>query len=185
MASSADIETALVNAVTGVLYPNSMPVFAQAVSIARGWPTQADLRAATTASTNLIGVYALSETAKDITTSLRQWQELSPGIGALEVGRIEQVFRIDIWAASPNSRDGLLNIIQPALKFQKRYDLEGGSVATLMKMITLGPDDKTARANEWVQSLDITMQYPVIFTQAQSIVSSPPCVDVTIIPLNE
>lgn len=185
MASVADIETALVNAVTAVFNPAAGQTFAQNVSIARGWPTQADLRAATSAPTNLIGIYALGETAKDITTSLRQWQELSPGTGALEVGRIEQVFRLDIWAASPASRDELLNIISPALKFQRRYALGDGSVATMMKMVTLAPDDKTARANEWAQSLDITMQYSVIYTQAQSIVSSLPSVDVTMISFNE
>ena len=182
MASSADIETALVNAVASALYPQAGPEFAQAVTIARGWPTEADLRAAIAIPANLVGVYALSETVKDITTSLRQWQCVSPGVGALEVGRMEQVFQLDIWATTPSIRDALLTLLQSALKFKMRYELPDGSVATMMKLLTLEPDDKTSRAYEWAQSLQITIQYPVLYTQVQSIVSSPPAVDVTILP---
>lgn len=167
MANSADIETVLVKTVAEILYPPVGLAFATQVSVARGWPTEADIRQAVNMNMALVGIYAVENLAKDATITLRCWKTLSPGIGVMEVGRIEQVFKIDIWAPNPDSRDALLKTLEPALKFQTRYKLTDGSVATLMKLQANGPDDRPARADEWQQSLALTMQYPVLYTQMQ------------------
>ena len=181
MANSADIETALVNAVAGVLYPAAGPAVASIVTIARGWPTEADIRNATGTGASLIGIYAVAGMARDVTTTLRRWQTISPGLGAMEVGRIEQDFRLDIWAPNPDSRDTLLGLLEPALKYQTRYALPDGTIATLMRVQAGGPNDRPSRADEWAQSLEITLQYSIFYTQAQTAVTSIPTITTTVI----
>lgn len=183
MANSADIETALVDAVAAVLYPASGPAFGTKVSVARGWPTEADIRAATSTGASLIGIYAVAAMARDVTSTLRRWQCLSPGVGAMEVGRVEQGFRLDIWAATPDNRDALLKALEPALKFNTRYHLPDGTTATLMKLQPGGPDDRPSRIDEWAQSLELTLQYPIFYTEAQSVATSAPTLT-TITPEN-
>lgn len=179
MATSADIETALVNAVAGMLYPASGPAFAGTVIVARGWPTEADIRNAVGQGADLIGVYAMTGDARDVTKTLRYWQEISPGRGVMEVGRIEQSFRLDIWACTENARDALLDLLEPALRVQIRYTLPDGSVATLMNMSATGPNDRPSRADEWAQSFELRFQYPILYTQDQPVVTSVTVVEST------
>lgn len=171
MATSADIETALVTAVAAVLYPQGGVAFAGTVSVARGWPTEADIRTAMGAQTSLIGIYAVSGMTKEVVCALRYWQQARPGVAAMEVGRIEQGFRLDLWACTPDVRDELLTWLIPALKFQTRYTMPDGSTATLLRLQATGPDDRPSRADEWAQSLELTIQYPVIYTQPQPVVT--------------
>lgn len=170
MATSADIETVLTDYVAGLLYPEAGTACATSFCIARGWPTEADIRKAVSQQAGLVGVYAMAETAKDITTNLRRWQTISPGIGGMEVGRVVQSFRLDIWAPTPQSRDALLTLLLPGLKAQLRYALPDGSMATMVKLQLTGPDDRPARADEWAQSVELTLQYPLLYTQAQAVV---------------
>lgn len=172
MATSADIETALVAAVASAIYPVAGTAFPGKVTIARGWPTEADIKNAISAGANLVGIYAVEAMARDVTRSQRYWQSLSAGVGAMEVGRVEQVFRLDIWAASPALRDALLALLEPALKYQLRYNMPDGSLATLMLMQPGGPNDRPSRADEWAQSLALTFQYSLIATQAQPVVTT-------------
>ena len=172
MASSADIETTLVDMIASVLYPASGPAFDGKVSVARGWPTEADIRNAVGNGAHLIGVYAVPQTARDVTKSLRYWRVLSPGYGVLEVGRIEQNFRIDIWASTPDARDDILTLLEPALKFKIRYILPDDSIATLMNMRVAGPNDRPSRVDEWAQSFELQFQYPLLYAQAQTVVTS-------------
>ena len=172
MASSADIETALVNAMAAALYPANATGFAGQVSIARGWPTEADIRLAVGNGVSLIGIYAVAGMARDITTSLRRWQTSSLGYGAQEVSRIEQSFRLDLWAVSPTIRDALLGLLEPALKAQPRYPMPDGSTATLMKLMPGGPNDRPSRADEWAQSLELIFHYPIILTQPQPVMTN-------------
>lgn len=171
MATSADIETVLTSYVAGLLYPEDGPAFVPSFCIARGWPTEADIRKAISQQAGLVGVYAMAETAKDITTTLRCWKTISPGMGVMEIGRMMQVFRLDIWAPTPQSRDAMLAVLMPGLKVKTRYALPDNSVATLMKLQVTGPDDRPSHADEWAQSLELTMQYPLLYTQAQPVVT--------------
>lgn len=171
MASSADIENALVIAVSDILYPPSGAQFPSAVIVSRGCPTEADIRAAVGAKNHLIGIYAVPGMSRDSTKLLRSWQTTSNGAGAMEVGRIEQIFRLDIWASDLETRDALLGVLLPALRFQTRYNLPDGTVATLMRLQSGGPNDWPSRAKEWEQSIDLMFQYPVIYTQAQPAVT--------------
>lgn len=180
MASSADIETALVNAVAGVLYPDSGPAFAGTVSVARGWPTEADVRKAVTAGAHLIGIYAVSGMSRDVTKTLRNWQPVGNGMGAIEVARIEQIFRLDIWASTPDARDSLLGRLIPALKFQTRYALPDGTTATLMRSQAGGPNDRPSRADEWAQSIDLMLQYPIFYTETQTAVVNAPTLNAVV-----
>lgn len=172
MANSADIENALVAAVAALIYPPNGPPFAGKVTIARGWPTEADIRNAIGAGAHLIGIYAVEAMARDVTRTQRYWQSVSAGVGAMEVGRVEQVFRLDLWAASPDARDALLALLEPALKYQLRYTMPDGSVATQMLMQPGGPNDRPARADEWAQSLALTFQYSIITIQTQPVVTT-------------
>ena len=174
MASSADIETVLVKAAAGVLYPPSGPVVDANVAVARGWPTEADLRKAMSAGAHLIGVYAVPGMSRDVTKVLRNWRPVTDTLSAIEVGRIEQIFRLDIWASNPNARDALLGRLVPALKFQTRYALPDGSTATLMRIQVGGPNDQPSRTDEWAQHIDLMLQYPVIYTETQTAVVSAP-----------
>lgn len=180
MASSADIETALVNAIAGMLYPASAPAFDGKVTVARGWPTEADIRNATANGANLVGVYAVAESALDVTKAMRNWQMISPGCGALEVGRVKQNFRLDIWAATPDARDAMLNLLETTLKFTIRYPLPDGSTATLMNMRVAGPNDRPSRVDEWAQSIELQLQYPLLYAQAQPVVTSINIVETTL-----
>ena len=171
MATSADIEAALVIAVGAVLCPATGAQFPSVVKVSRGWPTEADIRAAVSAEDHLIGVYAVPGMSRDSTKLLRSWQTTSDGIGAMEVGRIEQIFRLDIWASNPEARDALLGALLGALRFQTRYTLPDGTIATLMRLQSGGPNDRPSRADEWAQSIDLMFQYPVIYTQTQPVVT--------------
>ena len=218
MASSADVETVLVNVVAGILYPMppgaepywagydgkaSVPIYAPGgysrgliaysdipqmpaapvpaqrfpanVAICRGWPTEADVQKAVSTGANLIGIYAVEAMARDVTTALRYWQSLSPTLGVMEVARLEQSFRLQIWASNPDTRDALLGRLLPALKFQIRYAMPDGSTATLMRIQAGGPDDRPSRADEWAQNIDLIMQYPVLYTQTQKAVTDASC----------
>lgn len=170
MASQADIETVLVNVIAALLNPQQGQALDPNVTIARGWPTEADIRTAVGQKICLIGVYAHQQAAKDITTNLRCWRTLSPGVGALEVGRMEQVFKLDLWAPTPDRRDALCGALMSALRTQLRYALPDGSTATLSKLELTGPNDLPARADEWAQSLEITLIYPVLLVQEQVVV---------------
>lgn len=167
MATSADIEAALVIAVGAILYPATGAQFPSAVIVSRGWPTEADIRAAVGAKNHLIGIYAVPGMSRDSTKLLRQWQDTGNGSGAMQVGQIEQIFRLDIWASDPDSRDAILSWLLGALRFQTRYTLPDGTIATLMHLQSGGPNDRPSRADEWEQSIDLMFQYPVIYTQAQ------------------
>lgn len=171
MATSADIEIALVKAVAAILYPQGGVAFAKTVTVARGWPTEADIRNAISHQTNLIGIYAVAGMSRDATSALRYWQEVSPGVAAMEVGRIEQSFRLDLWACTPDIRDALLAWLLPPLKFQTRYAMPDGSTAILLKLQETGPNDRPSHADEWAQSFELTVQYPVIYTQTQPVVN--------------
>lgn len=180
MASSADIETALVNAVAAALYPEGGSTFPSSVSVSRGWPTEADVRKAVSANSHLIGVYAVAGMSRDKTKTLRNWQALSDGVGAVEVGRIEQIFRLQIWASDPDTRDMLLGKLVPPLKFQTRYLMPDGSTATLMRIQIGGPNDRPSRADEWAQSIDLMFEYPIFFTEAQTELTSAPTLNNTV-----
>lgn len=180
MASSADIETALVNAVAGVLYPQSGTVVDANVAVAQGWPTEADIRKAVAAGSHLIGVYAVPGMSRDVTKVLRNWQPVTDALSAVEVGRIEQIFRLEIWASNPNARDALLGRLIPAMKFQTRYVLPDGSTATLMRVQAGGPNDRPSRADEWAQRIDLMLQYPLIYTETQTAAVSAPSIATTV-----
>lgn len=171
MASSADIETTLMMTVNDIVHPAAGPLLPNNITIMRGWPTEADVRKAVANKAHMIGIYAVAGMSRDITKTMRAWQDLGGGVSAMEVGRIEQLFRLQIWASSRLARDTLLGALLPPLKFQLRYPLPDGTVATLMKLEASGPNDQPARADEWAQNIDLMFQYPVIYTQTQPIVT--------------
>jgi hypothetical protein len=81
MADSSDIETALVALIVSAVYPNgtSQPSVVNAkTSVDRGWPTEADVRNAVAAATQLIRVHAISGMSKDTERYFRVWQTEPP-----------------------------------------------------------------------------------------------------------
>lgn len=74
MADSSDVEAAIVGLIVGALYPNgtSRPgAIASICSVERGWPTEADIRQATTSGKQIIRVHAVSGMGADAERYLR------------------------------------------------------------------------------------------------------------------
>ena len=74
MADQSDVETALVSAITAMLYPNgssSAGLLAQTVKIYRGWPNTASLRTDLAARTLNVTVFPLPHTSRNTT----RWAE--------------------------------------------------------------------------------------------------------------
>lgn len=74
MADQSDVETALVSAITAILYPNGSPsagLLAQTVKIYRGWPNTASLRTDLAANTLNVTVFPKADTTRNTT----RWAE--------------------------------------------------------------------------------------------------------------
>ena len=74
MADQSDVETALVSAITAVLYPNgssSAGLLGQTVKIYRGWPNTASLRTDLAANTLNVTVFPVADTSRNTT----RWAE--------------------------------------------------------------------------------------------------------------
>ncbi len=70
MADQSDVATALVSAITTILYPNgaaSVGLLAQTVKIYRGWPNTASLRTDLAANSLNVTVFPIADTARNTT----------------------------------------------------------------------------------------------------------------------
>jgi hypothetical protein len=77
MADSADVEAAIVGVIVSALYPNgttAASIVSAKISVDRGWPTEADVRTAVGAGTQLIRVHAVSGMSRDAERYLSVWQ---------------------------------------------------------------------------------------------------------------
>jgi hypothetical protein len=78
MADASDVETALVALIVGIVYPNgtsSASVANTEISVERGWPTEADIRNASSANIQLIRVHAMAGMSRDAERYFRSWQQ--------------------------------------------------------------------------------------------------------------
>lgn len=94
MADASDIETALVSLIVGALYPigiGSPSVVGQTCSVERGWPTEADIRNATAAETQLIRVHALEGMGSDSERYFRMAETTAGHAPTLTVSLAEPV----------------------------------------------------------------------------------------------
>lgn len=76
MADTSDVEAAIVSLLSPVFYPNGTgapSVLGAAVNIERGWPTEADIRSATSAGMTLVRVHALTGLSRDVTRFERDY----------------------------------------------------------------------------------------------------------------
>ena len=91
MADTGDVETALVALLDAALYPSgdSNPsVIGSSVNIARGWPTEADLRAAVSNGSSLLRVYGIPNLSKDDTRYQRVWRAAPSAASTLTASAI-------------------------------------------------------------------------------------------------
>jgi hypothetical protein len=86
MADETDLEAAIVGLIVAAVYPNGTTqpsVVGQTISVERGWPTEADIRNATAAGTQLIRVYAVAGMSRDAERYQRLWQSARPATPSL------------------------------------------------------------------------------------------------------
>ncbi|HQT89144.1 MAG TPA: hypothetical protein PK677_11405 [Acidiphilium sp.] len=88
------------------------------------------------------------------------------GTASVEVGRMQQGFAVSIWAPSPGTRDALMMLLWPAMKYTYRLTLPDGTVATLMQGPGSGPDDVPSREQMFRRDLHLFYDYPIIYSQA-------------------
>jgi len=88
------------------------------------------------------------------------------GTASVEVGRMQQGFAVSIWAPSPATRDAIMTLLWPAMKYTYRLTLPDGTIATLMQGPGSGPDDVPSREQMFRRDLHLFYDYPIIYSQA-------------------
>jgi len=94
MADQSDVATALVSAITTILYPNGLSsnsLLAQTVKIYRGWPNTATLRTDLSANTLNVSVFPNADTSRNTT----RWAD-----GLVVAGRVIPTLNVDISGTS-------------------------------------------------------------------------------------
>ena len=86
MADSSDVESAIVGVIVSALYPSGTgqpSIVGPIINVARGWPTEADIRNAVGAGTQIIRVYAINGMSRNDMRYFTTWQYAAPAATTL------------------------------------------------------------------------------------------------------
>ena len=175
MADLSDVADAIVTIATQAVYPNGAgraSIVGQPIALYQGWPSPQSLDQDMPVGKAHVTVFPRpGDTVTSTVMGDGEWIELSndgaKGTAARELRRQTKQFQITIWAPTPQFRDALAKVINPALSAASRLEMPDGSQAT-MTFVNEAQRDESQKVLIYRRDLFFAVNFATVQTDTAS-----------------
>lgn len=139
MADLADAGAALVAALAGAIYPAGVSVAGSEGMIYQGWPVPPVLQADLAAGRWHLSVFP-GVVEENTTRYPQEWEPSAAGAVAQEYRRVKRDFQVTLWCGTPQQREAVGRLVDPALSVPAFLPLADGSRLRVIYQRTLLED---------------------------------------------